>query len=243
VRRAGAVVLRRERDQPLRETDRNVSPTGARVRPFWRETDKNVCPTGAGRLVRRFRAAVFCVLMVCGILLVAAHPVFAAEEGGAESPLTAIFQWINFALVAGGIVWLLVKKSPPFFAAQAARIASAIEEAARVKAQADAQRREAEGRLANLASEIEVMRAEALRDAQAEAARIQAATKEEAAKIENAGRMEVEAAARSARMELRVLASRLALERAEAALRAEMTPTAEDGMFATFLGELGGRRN
>jgi F-type H+-transporting ATPase subunit b len=141
------------------------------------------------------------------------------------------------------IGWLLVKKAPGFFAARAGQIASAIEEAAKVKAQADAQRREAEQRLANLASEIEEMRAAARRDAAAEAGRIQTATKEEAAKIEASGRMEVEAAARGARIELRALASRLSIERAEVVLRAEMTPAAEDGMFAAFVGELAGRRN
>jgi F-type H+-transporting ATPase subunit b len=193
--------------------------------------------------MRRLRAAIPPILLACGLALLAAHPVFAAEEGGESSPLTGVFQWINFAIVAGAIVWVLVKKAPGAFAARAREIGAAIEEAAKVKAQADAQRREAEQRLANLASEIEEMRAEARREAAAEAGRIQAATQEEAAKIERSARMEVEAAGRSARAELRALASRLSLERAEAVLRAEITPAAEDGMFATFLGELSGRRN
>ena len=48
----------------------------------------------------------------------------------------------------------------------------------------------------------------------------------------------MEAAGRSARQELRALAAKLSIERAEAMLRAEMTPVAEDGIFAAFLGEL-----
>jgi F-type H+-transporting ATPase subunit b len=224
-----------------------VKREGAAVLP--RETDKTVCPTAGRRGVRRLRPTIIPILLICGLVLLAAHPVFAAEEGVKESPLTPVFQWINFAIVAGFIGWLLVKKAPGFFAARAGQIASAIDEATKVKAQADAQRREAEQRLANLAGEIEELRAAARRDAAAEAVRIQAATKEEAAKIENAGRMEVEAAARGARIELRALASRLSIARAEAVLRAEITPAAEDGMFATFLGDLAhpggqaGRRN
>lgn len=188
--------------------------------------------------MKRLRALVLPTFLASGLVLLAAHPAFAAEEGGEASPLTSIFQWINFAIVAGLIGWLLVKKAPALFAARATQIASAIEEAGKVKAQADAQRRDAELRLANLAAEIEQLREAARRDAAAEVQRIQAAAKEEAAKIHTAARMEVDAAGRGARIELRALASRLSIERAEAILRAEMTPAAEDGMFATFLGEL-----
>jgi F-type H+-transporting ATPase subunit b len=178
------------------------------------------------------------MLLACGLVLLAAHPAFAAEEGGESSPLMTLFQWINFAIVAGLLGWVLVKKAPAFFAGRASQIASAIAEAGKVKAQADAQRREAEQRLANLGAEIEELRAAARRDAAAEVQRIQAATKEEAVKIRSAAQMEVAAAARGARVELRALATRLSIERAEAVLRAEITPAAEDGMFTTFLGEL-----
>ncbi|HKO04169.1 MAG TPA: ATP synthase F0 subunit B [Candidatus Acidoferrales bacterium] len=199
--------------------------------------------------MRRLRAASVAVLLACGLLLLAAHPAYAAEEGGEPSPLTRDFKWINFAIVAAVIGWLLVKKAPGFFAARAGQIASAIDEAAKVKAQADGQRREAEQRLANLGSEIEELRAAARRDAAAEGVRIQAATQEEAAKIERAAQMEVEAAARGARIELRAMASRLSIELAEAILRSEITAAADDGMFAAFLGDLArpggqaGRRN
>ena len=192
--------------------------------------------------MRRLRA-LWPLLLVCGLLLFAAHPVFAAEEAEQTSPLATIFQWINFAVVAGVFGWLLVTKAPGFFAASATAIASAIDEAGRVKAQADALRREAEARLANLDQEIEELRAQAARDAAAEALRIQAATKDEAAKIDRSARLELEAAARGARIELREMATRLSIARAEAVLRREMTPAAEDGMFAVFLGDLAGRRN
>ena len=187
--------------------------------------------------MKRFRWISVIAMVLC-LALVAASPVLAAEEGAEASPLTPVFQWINFAIVAGLIGWLLVKKAPPFFALRATQIASAIDEAGRVKAKADAQRRDAEQRLANLAAEIEQLREAARRDAAAESQRIQAAAKEEAAKIQAAARLEVDAAARGARIELRALATRLSIERAEAVLRAEMTPAAEEGMFTTFLGEL-----
>ena len=186
----------------------------------------------------RTRRKVPAGLLAAGLLL-AVQPVFAAEESTAVSPLNFVFQWINFAVVAGAIAWVLVKKAPGFFAARAAQIASAIDEAARIKQQAEAQRDEAVRRLANLPAEIEGLSALSRRDAAAEAERIHAATAEEAAKIERAAQAEVEAAARSASLELRVLAAKLSIERAETVLRAEMSATAEDGIFTAFLGELG----
>ena len=188
--------------------------------------------------MKRLRSLLLPALAACGLLLLAAHPVFAAEEGAEGSWLFRVFQWINFAIVAGAIGWLLVKKAPPFFAARGAQIASAIEEAGKVKAQAEAQRTEALQKLANLGSEIAQMQAAARRDAAAEAQRIQAAAKEEAAKVHAAARMEVEAAVRGAQIELRRLTTYLSIERAEAVLRAEMTPAADEGMFANFLGEI-----
>ncbi len=188
--------------------------------------------------MKRHRRLLLPALAACAFLLLAAHPVFAAEEGAEESPLTPVFQWLNFAIVAGAIGWLLVKKAPPFFAARGAQIASAIEEAGKVKARAEAQRAEALQRLSNLTAEIAQMQAAARRDAAAEVQRIQAAAQEDAAKIQAAARMEVEAAARGARIELRRLATRLSIERAEALLRAEITPAAEEGMFTAFLGEI-----
>ncbi|HVN07843.1 MAG TPA: ATP synthase F0 subunit B [Patescibacteria group bacterium] len=188
--------------------------------------------------MKRLRLPVTVLLVACGLVLLAAHPVSAAEEGGEPSRLSSVFQWLNFAIVAGLLMWVLVRKAPAYFAERARQIVSAIREAGKAKEQADAQRREAEQRLANLSREIEAMRATALRDAEAEVARIRAAAGQEAAKIEAAAHMEVDAAARSARIELRALATRLSIENAEALLRVQITPAAEDGMFATFLGEL-----
>jgi len=188
--------------------------------------------------MRRLRVLLVVMLLACGLVLLAAHPVFAAEEGGESSGITSVFQWMNFIIVAAVVVWLLMKKAPGYFAGRARQIVSAIQEAGKAKEKAEAQRREAEQRLANLGAEIEEMRAAARRDAEAEAARIRVAAKQEAEKIERAAHIEVQAAARSARIDLRALATRLSIESAEALLRVQITPAAEDGMFSTFLGEL-----
>src|SRR5947209_20593091 len=80
----------------------------------------------------------------------------AAEESGnaALERATEIFKWINFAIVAGVIVWVFGKKLPPVFRKKAEAIRSAIANATNAKAAADAQLREAETRLANLQMEV-----------------------------------------------------------------------------------------
>jgi len=193
--------------------------------------------------VKRFTHMLAAGLLGTAMLL-GGPPVLAAQEAAETSPLAPFFQWVNFAIVAGVLAWLLVKKAPGFFSERAEQIAAAVNEGSRLKEQAEAKQREAEGRLANLAGELEELRAASRHDAAAEAQRIRAATEEEAGKIERAAQAEVEAAARSGRQELRALAAKLSIERAEAVLRAELTPAAEDGILSAFLGELsipGGR--
>jgi F0F1-type ATP synthase membrane subunit b/b' len=82
------------------------------------------------------------------------------------------------------------------------------------------------------------MRAEGKRDAEAEAQRLRAMAREEAHKIEKAALAEIAAADRAARLELKALAARMAVERAEALLRQELTPASEQKLFHTFVVDL-----
>src|SRR2546430_2161561 len=90
----------------------------------------------------------------------------APAEGGnvATERATEIFKWINFAIVAGLIVWVFGKKLPPVFQKKAEAIGSAISTATSAKAAADAQLRDAETRLANLQKEVAELRAIAERE-------------------------------------------------------------------------------
>src|SRR5205807_1388707 len=83
---------------------------------------------------------------------------------------TEIFKWINFAIVAGLIVWVFGKLLPPVFRKKAEAISSAIRIATNAKAAADAQLREAETRLANLEKEVAELRAYAEKEGAAEPA-------------------------------------------------------------------------
>ena len=175
-------------------------------------------------------------------LTLSAH---AAEEGGAAGAGTAeeIFKWINFAIWAGALYWLCVKKAPRFFRERAEAIGSAISKAGGAKAAADAELREAETKLLNLEKEVAELRAFAEREAAAEVERIRAATRLDMEKIAAAAKAEIEAAERTARLELKALAAKLAVEGAEELLRKQLTAQKQAGLISSFVKSLGGMPN
>jgi F0F1-type ATP synthase membrane subunit b/b' len=98
---------------------------------------------------------------VLSAVLFAVLSVHAAEEGGnaAQEHANEIFKWINFVLVAGGLIWLFGKVLPSKFRGNADSISSAITKATAAKAEADRQLREAEEKLAHLEQEVAQLRA------------------------------------------------------------------------------------
>ena len=187
-------------------------------------------------------------LISAGVLFVslfAALSLHAGEEGGNASAERAaqIFKWINFAIVAGVIVWVFGKLLPPIFRKKAEAVSSAITKATSAKAAADAQLRDAETRLANLRKEVAELRALAEKEAAAEVERLRAATQSDAQKIAAAAKAEIEAAERAARMELKALAASLAVDGAEVLLANQLTPQAQESLISNFVKSLEGRPN
>jgi F-type H+-transporting ATPase subunit b len=182
------------------------------------------------------------VLAVSLCVAISAH---AAEEGvnASAEHATEIFKWINFAIVAGVIVWLFGKVLPSKFRANADTISSAITKATAAKAAADAQLREAETKLANLQKEVAELRALSERESAAEVERIRAATQSDAKKISAAASAEIEAAERAARLELKAIAAKLAVDGAESLLAQQLTPSAQESLVNNFVKSLEGRPN
>jgi F-type H+-transporting ATPase subunit b len=187
----------------------------------------------------------FFAVSILFVSLFAAVDANAAEETGnaATESATEIFKWINFAIVAGVIVWVFGKLLPPVFRKKAEAISSAITTAANAKAAADAQLREAETRLANLQKEVAQLRAFAEKEAAAEVARLRAATQSDAQKIAAAAKAEIEAAERAARLELKALAANLAADGAETLLAKQLTAKAQESLISHFVKSLEGRPN
>ena len=187
-------------------------------------------------------AQLFCrtVSFMSVFLLLTVAPAFAqeGEASPADSTIGWVFRWLNFALVFGVMAWAIVKWGAPAFRAQANEISKKIAEGTRSRQAAELQRVEIQAKLAGLEREIQQLRIDAKRDADAEAQRLRDMARAESEKIEKAARAEIEAAARAGRMELKVLGARLAVERAESLLRQELTPKAEATLFGVFVAEL-----
>lgn len=181
-------------------------------------------------------------LLVMLFALVMSVPVMASEGGDdpANSQLGWIFRWINFAIVFAALVYVFGKLLAPKFRGQTAKIGAAIADAGQAREAAEERLREAEARLAGLETEVAQLRVASQRDAAAERERIRGTAKAEAEKIERAAQAEIAAAERAATQELRSLAARLAVERAEAALRQQMTPQADAALMQSFVKSLEG---
>jgi F-type H+-transporting ATPase subunit b len=189
----------------------------------------------SGRLAagRAFAALMFGALLI-------ALPAFAQEGGdtATDSPAGHTFRWINFAIILGLLVYAFAKLGPTF-RTKAQEISEKIAEGTRARETAERQRQEIQAKVANLQNEIEQLRVQAKRDAEAEAQRLRDTGRAESEKIEQAARVEIDAAARAGRQELKALGARLSIQLAEAMLRQELTPQAETKLFQSFVAELG----
>jgi F-type H+-transporting ATPase subunit b len=190
-----------------------------------------------GRRISQIAGAAFALLFAA----VSVH----AAEGGSEASAHAneLFKWINFALVALGLIWLFGKVLPPIFRKRSDEIGAAIKKATEVRIEADRQLKEAEQKLAKLEQEVAQLRAQAQREAVAEAERIRNATLSDEEKIEVAAAAEIEAAERAARLELKALAANLAVDGAESQLAKQLTPQAQEALVSAFVKGLAGRPN
>jgi F0F1-type ATP synthase membrane subunit b/b' len=171
------------------------------------------------------------------LVLLAGLPL-AAAESEPEHGNMAIWEWLNFALLAGGLGYVVVKNAGPYFAQRSVAIRKGIIEADEARAEAEAKSAEVDRRLAKLKSEIEALRQAALQEAEAEAERARHEAAAELAKIQAQLAAELAAASKAARLELRRFSAAKALELAELKIAARMSPVTQDRLVSTFVRHL-----
>jgi F-type H+-transporting ATPase subunit b len=165
----------------------------------------------------------------------------ASSEAGAheEKEPSEIWKWANFALLAGGLGYLVAKNAPAFFAARSKKIVEDMTAARKLGEEAEARVADVERRLANLESEIVVMRGQSQAQIAAETGRLQAHAAAEIVKIQALAQREIESAGKAARMELRRFTARLAVDLAQRRIEAGMTQETQDGLVRGFVHDLG----
>ncbi|MGA8274529.1 MAG: ATP synthase F0 subunit B [Candidatus Sulfotelmatobacter sp.] len=144
---------------------------------------------------------------------------------------------LNFATIAGIILWASFKYLPGVFSARTAAIQKAMGEAQKASEEARRKLAEIESRLMKLDVEIGMMRDAAEKEATAEESRIQAAAREDARKLLESTQQEIASAVKAARRELTAYAADLAVALAQKQIRVDAAT--DQALVRNFAGELG----
>jgi F-type H+-transporting ATPase subunit b len=175
-------------------------------------------------------------------LLMLLAPVFAAEaehEGGGHNEPSILWKWANFAMLAGGLGYLIGKHAGPYFESRNQEIQGALQDAEARRKDAEARIAAIEGKVANLDAEIKSMREGAKAEIASEAERMQALTAKLLAKIQAQAEMEIASAAKHAKQQLKVLSADLAIQLASAQIREQMTPATQEKLVREFVAKVG----
>lgn len=160
----------------------------------------------------------------------------AAEPAG--DPWLA-WKWVNFALLAAGLGYLIAKSAGSFFRSRTEEIRKGIDEAARLKREAEAQAAAVAAQVAGLDKEIARLGAEARAEFAAEGQRIESETAQALDRIRAQSEQEIESLGKAAALELKAYAASLAVDLAKARLNAEMNPARDAALISAFAGRLG----
>jgi len=181
----------------------------------------------------------------CTLLAILFAASLCAQHGGQESghgpggsPHELLWKWANFALLAGGLGYLVYRKAGGFFRSRTEAIRQGIEEADRLRRDAEARAAEMEARLANLESEIEALRSGARSELAAESERLQRETEETLRKLREQAGQEIASAVKAAQRQVRARAAELAVRLAAAKIRAGLTPQDDQALVASLLNDL-----
>jgi F-type H+-transporting ATPase subunit b len=160
----------------------------------------------------------------------------AAEEH--ESPLAVAFRWVNFAILFGGLGYLLRKPAREFFEGRRNEISSGLQRASQAQETAEARMSEIEKRLSRLSSDITALRGEAEKESAVERAKVIEEAKREVERVVEQSRQEIQRIARTAEREIKEGLADVVIDRASKALRTEMTEDDQKRVIVRFIKKL-----
>jgi F-type H+-transporting ATPase subunit b len=163
------------------------------------------------------------------------------HEAHGIDPKTLGLQLLNFAV----LVFILMKFGGgainKALAARHQQLRTDIDEAARIKSAAEQRFKQQEQRLANLEREIEVMITSIRQEAEQEKARIIAGAEEKARRVQEETTFALEQQVKEAEARFRGEVAQAAVKVADELLRRSVTPSDEQRLVQSFVGELGGK--
>jgi len=180
----------------------------------------------------------------------ASAPTFALSDelraaGAPEAPAEGeadghqlLFKIINFALLAGGLAYLLRKPLRDFFAARSNSIRKSLEDGRKALEASQAQLESVEKKLARLEEEIAAFKASARKEMEAEQERMKQAAAEEAEKILESARAQIEASVRAAKLDLKSFTAQQAVELAAGLIRQRLDDSGRKRLVSQFVAGL-----
>jgi F0F1-type ATP synthase membrane subunit b/b' len=176
------------------------------------------------------------MLLSCAMLMLLEEPHWW------DYPGLELWKFVNLALFAGGLIYVLTRKVKLGEAFKTRR-ETIKQELARAKQERDAalaKLKEVEERLARLGSEVSTIQERSQREAAEERERIAKSTEVEVAKLGESAQREIERAGKAAKHELRDYAAATSVRLAEEIIRREMKPEDDARLLQRNVQELGG---
>jgi F-type H+-transporting ATPase subunit b len=166
-----------------------------------------------------------------------------AAEGAAthheeESTFHIVARWVNFAILFGGLIYLLRKPMGDFFATRRNDISSGLQRAQDAQASAKARMDEIEQRLAHLSADMAALKTEAEKESLVEREKILMEAKREVERVVEQSRQEIERVARTVEREIKETIADQVIDRAGNTLRSEMTQDDQKRVVVRFIKKL-----
>lgn len=164
----------------------------------------------------------------------------AAEPGGAreESPWGFIGKIVNFAILAGTLVYFLRAPFTKYLVDRSAQIRNDLVTAAQLKDDAGRQIAEIEAKLGRLPGELDTLRAKGRDEIAAEGARIRETAAAERDRLLEQTRREIDLQLRTARRDLVTHAADLAVQVARARIRERITSDDQARLVDRYLSQV-----
>jgi F-type H+-transporting ATPase subunit b len=168
-----------------------------------------------------------------------------ALAGGGETvwynyPGWELWKFGNLLLFVGGLYFILRRPIGASLVARRNAIRQELMRAQEERRAALAKLEEVEARLAKLDAEVETVRAQARREAEAERESIKRATAEETRRLREQAQREIESAGKAARQDLRRFAAEQSVRMAEDLIRRDIRAEDDARLMNEYIGELGG---
>jgi F-type H+-transporting ATPase subunit b len=157
-----------------------------------------------------------------------------------DYPGWEVWKFVNLFLFIGVLIFLLRRPIEASLVARRDAIRKELMRAQEERRAALAKLEEVEARLARLDAEVETLREQAKREAEAERESITRATAEETRRLREQAQREIESAGKVARQDLRRYAAEQSVRLAEDLIRRDIGAEDDARLMNEYIGDLGG---